>query len=1030
MKPFLGQPNGEPANVGESQLIKWAKEGVKIKNRDAASDSSDEVMSYPEADNSQRSWSDEALKVREDFVYDSVTALPSDHSRSIWFERRMSQYSEYLDRDLFTKNSFFETSLEKELSNGLFERAISTETPAEEVLKIIDILIRRAQSAREQLLGRRDLVDLEMTQEEMDLHLIQEVEQLKRIEERRHEYFVKLKVAGFFRKPLEGDEHEELRQSVLDKYREDNFDEFRDKHYDYCLWLEADQIRQEIDRTEFRNLPIEPAYTEDDVLKLRGIGSRNPHRVFKEQCFYTQLTTNAVGIYTPDGQLRHVYSMGDEYQAQRAETKNRFGDLSLDQKRFFLNFFEVADAEEDFEGLLRLLQIYPHLDTQGAELVRTIFEETCDAFGTSLSVQEFKEKIAPDKEDLIEFIHAQYPIVKELIEHLRTNLYLQENENEKQQFGFKEDPDKLDFFLSFLEGRSESVHHSVCYYVFVRQFLPAELVQEFESEFGLSIPDQFNKDFSYDQYLQVPQEELSAIFSEQQGEIQTWLVPRIRNLYEAIMLEKPTFEEVTLKEELSKFLPSHMDKEQTYKNYLLMTNPVNREHLKSLFGIGIESLDLRAQVSVLSLLMKLPQGQINELANDMKYAFGTEEQKRNALVALLAHEQLDMSTLHFVDNFTWFAASPEVANTFFEKYGKLLTSLQTIEHFIEGSFSKQLHNDELLNIRERLIKKHAQMFDDLSSDFKFLGTLKTPFLRFDEDRPLSLQLRDINLLTRREVVIDEYSKKINEVLNRIEQKLQAVSEEQDLFLESFRSLVESGEPLTLEDINNSTFDVKRGGALSQDEVQQMKEIYSFNQSEVGAHEALVEGFLKRTADPATYFYIFKWQDKLQSFVAFTEEKNGHMHATSFNVNPGARGYKIGETMLQSAIEKEAEQHVLIAECYMHVPITRKYLETGWIAHGHFFEPGKDEGTIDRLFEIYRNDSESGIFWGKQSKVTSETIENYENVPPGVLIATAEEPQGLPLQMLQEGYVMTRMILSKKDKKYYGVFEQKPTTQQT
>ncbi len=240
---------------------------------------------------------------------------------------------------------------------------------------------------------------------------------------------------------------------------------------------------------------------------------------------------------------------------------------------------------------------------------------------------------------------------------------------------------------------------------------------------------------------------------------------------------------------------------------------------------------------------------------------------------------------------------------------------------------------------------------------------------------------------------------------------------------TFKALKERDLLDNLEEIKNSELEIKKGGEVSSEDYEEMRFVYSNNQAEVGAHDEILAHFDERVQDPNTRFYIFKWQGKIQSFTAFSRKMDKVLEATSFNVRTEARGFKIGEAMLEEAIANEAKENILYAECYANLPITSKYIETGWVAERHFEEKGKVAGSVDQLFEIYRDDKESASFWGKQ-QTSIEDIIAMKDLPEGVRVEFSGSQLGLPHYLLNQGYVLTRLFHYKPDGKFYGVYEPK------
>ena len=237
-----------------------------------------------------------------------------------------------------------------------------------------------------------------------------------------------------------------------------------------------------------------------------------------------------------------------------------------------------------------------------------------------------------------------------------------------------------------------------------------------------------------------------------------------------------------------------------------------------------------------------------------------------------------------------------------------------------------------------------------------------------------------------------------EEMTKLEEMLDHINADTILFLNSFKTLKEAGSDFSLEDIEQCEFAIRAGSEIPDEDIATMRSIYSQNQSSVGAHDEIMAHFDTRVQNPDARFYIFKRQGIIQSFIAFEPSRrlNGALEATSFNVSPEARGYKIGEAMLEEAIEREAYYNILEAECYAHLPISSKYIETGWVADGYFTEAGKNEGDIDHLLTIQRNDIQNELYWGK-GEVSTEQITHRKNIPHYVTVTSAQEQTKLPFE---------------------------------
>ncbi len=270
-----------------------------------------------------------------------------------------------------------------------------------------------------------------------------------------------------------------------------------------------------------------------------------------------------------------------------------------------------------------------------------------------------------------------------------------------------------------------------------------------------------------------------------------------------------------------------------------------------------------------------------------------------------------------------------------------------------------------------------------------------------------------------EKVFTDFATEVDPVLKSAEENFTRMQTRKTIFLHSFKALFQNKVPFTIEDMVSSSFDIVQGGTLTGDEISSMVAIYSHNQKESVAHDSLLENFLKITKDPTTKFAIFKWEGKIQSFVAFTDNI-GYTYMSGFNVDPDARGFKIGEMMIDQVIEKEAQENTLTANCDSTLPISAKYLETGWVGTNYWEDKDPKKRGSEWVIDIKRDDTRKHLYWGKsQSK---ESIITQRTHPENVKVEVAKAQEELPFHLCNNGYVLTRMF---KDTSglYYGVFEE-------
>jgi hypothetical protein len=154
-------------------------------------------------------------------------------------------------------------------------------------------------------------------------------------------------------------------------------------------------------------------------------------------------------------------------------------------------------------------------------------------------------------------------------------------------------------------------------------------------------------------------------------------------------------------------------------------------------------------------------------------------------------------------------------------------------------------------------------------------------------------------------------------------------------------------------------------------------------------------------------------EKIQSFVIFKPQEDGTLYASGFNVAPESRGYRIGEAMLKESLDHEARSGVLKGECVASLPISSKYIETGWVATRVW----DDRGEL--ILDILRDDTSRAAYWGKTHD--QKTILHSE--APGVTVVSAATQSEIPFQAyLQDGIVLSRLFTDPETSRAYAVFE--------
>lgn len=157
------------------------------------------------------------------------------------------------------------------------------------------------------------------------------------------------------------------------------------------------------------------------------------------------------------------------------------------------------------------------------------------------------------------------------------------------------------------------------YYLNIRRYLPQYLIDEFETNFDLPIPDPIKNLKTEDQFLALSENTFVSIFGTdvpKLGEMIMWLSGRLSQLKNEIKEKLPEFEEVTPEDVFSSEGVGLSKSGLDIENYFIMMEPRNRINLREKFGIDISDFDLRTQISVLKFLSNRDGGTIDTLSGE------------------------------------------------------------------------------------------------------------------------------------------------------------------------------------------------------------------------------------------------------------------------------------------------------------------------------------------------------------------------------------------------------------------------------
>jgi hypothetical protein len=146
----------------------------------------------------------------------------------------------------------------------------------------------------------------------------------------------------------------------------------------------------------------------------------------------------------------------------------------------------------------------------------------------------------------------------------------------------------------------------------------------------------------------------------------------------------------------------------------------------------------------------------------------------------------------------------------------------------------------------------------------------------------------------------------------------------------------------------------------------------------------------------------------------------HKYAGSLNIDFDFRSSKLGETMMEQTILKEAETVILDAVCDADKHLTEKYIELGFVGTRYWLD--NEVPTLDIVFDQENNMRLKTRGLSQEQIIRS--VNNGSVSPSYRLLATTERPDFST--ELREGEILTRYFSHtdalSRQMKYYAVFE--------
>jgi hypothetical protein len=238
-----------------------------------------------------------------------------------------------------------------------------------------------------------------------------------------------------------------------------------------------------------------------------------------------------------------------------------------------------------------------------------------------------------------------------------------------------------------------------------------------------------------------------------------------------------------------------------------------------------------------------------------------------------------------------------------------------------------------------------------------------------------------------------------------------------LFTSTIKALrQESGpHPIDLRELQTAEFNVSSGADLKAqpDVVGGMRRTYRENYRDRDEYtqefsDALINSFDDSLDNPNTRFYLLKHKGDVAAFCRFDHKYKGgkleSIYFGSFNTNPSYWRGKVGETMLDQALLEERALGVPIyADCNPMAPVSKKYIESGFVATGQYDYKGVPSFKI----ALFPDVNERFISKDMSTREIMDAIAQGRDLGEDIITteyAIGSHPDYSPLR---EGYVLTR-----------------------
>lgn len=866
---------------------------------------------------------------------------------------------------------------------------------------------------------------------------------LQKIYKKRREYFVRLLIRKELTPPLE-DQDVSYKKAVLlqegiDVRGDDNAvieEKFRDfiyDNYEFCQWSARQQQLALIKQAGYENYDY--GTFGDGSYRERARSARL--RRSRESQAYGKLAPEYGIQYVSNDSFR-IFKIDSQYEKELSDRVENFGQTDEVNIEFYATKLRRCFSAGNIKGCLPYLHGIGLLsENRRLPLLKQIRASIPEPLLARAPLSE-RERFAIDHADEVSPLLVKLQdqkVQSAIIETLEGTTHEMRQVAEKRYFGYQSlNIDGLDFFLSFIDQSPKNTHpphHTFYYYAYIRKVLPVDLVKEFEARTGLTIPPAISDVEIYDDFLKLSPRLLSATFDGIRHEDLEWFRNQLVRLANAIKETLPETEPISIKEYfVANAIPKEKLSDEFIANYRTLMDLRIRSEIESKIGFSVAELDVRAQIAFLEFLSRVDESEFGRIS---QFLLKQDPDDRVAIASAYLAFQHEPDFTYIIERV---CRHNDIGLPLIRGIYKLIGNVNKIRVFMEEEFSKGPDKKLIPKIHDALIKKaydlllnYNRKVADLevmqeadSGDEMMADYLLEDWEDLSPEEKKMFPMDSWNRPSTEGRASDSYAREITEEIGR---EITNQSHTLVMLLNCIKTMKENGEPVTPDDIVNSRFQESvPGPAIPETTKQEMRFMYAENfKKNPEKQKKLLREFDEALQSSHSRFYIFHYQDKLLAFVRFDERGKGVRFAASFNVDPKARGMKLGEMMMESAVDKEAADNILEAYADSMKDITCRYLETGFVATKAY---GAEGGDIN--FVIIRDDRRNHYFKSKDFETWPK--ERIKKLAPlgkveGLKFEITTNPKAHPFVPLQEGYYLTRYI--KEGGQWFLVYEKPQAT---